>query len=204
MLKAAMRIMERKGLTNFTMEEVAEEANVTKVTLYTYFTSKENLIMAVSHNVHEQIHDIIANVINEHVSYNGLETCMHIKDAVLSFLTELPFRCNMIMESISIYNMPPEKLSKAMSSSPFRIKINEKTKVLANLIFSQFDKGRKDGSIRKDTTNEILMAYLWNCISGFITITSTPVFQTDELQTFLHQTTEFHEKFARVLLSRKN
>lgn len=201
MLKAAMRIMQRKGLTNFTMEEVAEEANVTKVTLYTYFTSKENLIMAVSHNVYEQIHEIIETVISESTTINGLDSCMNIKDAVLQFIADVPFRCNMIMETISVYNMPKEKLSKAMSNSPFRVKLNEKTRVLANLIFGQLDKGRKDGSIRNDAPNEMLLVYLWNCISGFITITSTPVFKTEEAQTFLQRMTEFHEKFARILLA---
>ena len=51
MLRAAGRVMQKKGLTNFTMEEVADEAYVTKVTLYTYFTSKENLTMAVCHSI---------------------------------------------------------------------------------------------------------------------------------------------------------
>ena len=50
-LNAASRVIANKGMTNFTMEEVAEEGNVTKVTLYSYFQSKENLLMAVIHSV---------------------------------------------------------------------------------------------------------------------------------------------------------
>jgi|GEM_PF-3106101 len=201
MLKAAMLVMQRKGLSNFTMEEVAAEANVTKVTLYTYFTSKENLTMAVSHSIYEEIHVHIESVIKEYEAHSGLETCMKIKSAVLNFIAKEPFRSNMIMEIISVYNMPAEKLSNAMAASPYREKVNVKTRFLAELIFAELDKGRKDGSIANNAPNEILLMYLWNCMSGFITVTSTPGFQYEEAQAFLLKMADFHEKFARDLLA---
>jgi len=203
MLKAALRVMQRKGLTNFTMEEVADEANVTKVTLYTYFTSKENLTMAVSYSIYEMIHQLVLGVIEKGTGLNGLETCMNVKASVLDLVAEEPFRSNMIMEIIAVYNMPTEKLSNAMANSPYRVKLNEKLPVLAQLIYDTLDKGRKDGSIGNEAPNEMLIVYLWNCLSGFITASSTPGFQHPEAQAFLRQMSVFHEKFARDLLSSK-
>lgn len=201
MLNAAIRIMKRKGLTNFTMDHVAKEAEVTKVTLYTYFTSKENLTMAVCYHIYGQIRQLVDQTTIEFASSKGLETCMEIKAKILAFLAEDPFRSSIIMEIISVYNMPNEKLSSAMAESTFRVSLNNELEDLTNLLIGAVEKGRKDGSIRNKAPNEMLIVYLWNCLSGFITIISSPGFQHRDAHDFLEEMGSFHEKFARVLLS---
>lgn len=203
MLKAAMSIMKRKGLTNFKMEEVAAEAKVTKVTLYTYFASKENLIMAVSHNICLRIHGLFEQVIQDSGSDNGLDTCMKIKGSLLDFVAEEPFRSNMIMEVISVFNMPEAKLSNAMASSTFRQLLNTKLEELSSMVYDTIEKGREDGSIANDAPNHMLLIYLWNCISGFITITSTPGFQHEGAKELLQEMNVFHDKIARSVISNK-
>ncbi|UCG61048.1 MAG: TetR/AcrR family transcriptional regulator [Candidatus Zixiibacteriota bacterium] len=44
-IEAALKVFARKGLSNFKMAEIAEEAVVGKGTLYEYFRTKEELIM---------------------------------------------------------------------------------------------------------------------------------------------------------------
>lgn len=42
-IKAATEIFKKKGLTASTMEEIASRAELSKATLYLYFTNKEEL-----------------------------------------------------------------------------------------------------------------------------------------------------------------
>ncbi|HHH53572.1 MAG TPA: TetR/AcrR family transcriptional regulator, partial [Bacteroidetes bacterium] len=48
-ITAAEKVFNKVGYKNAKMEEVAKAAGITKVTLYTYFQSKENLYMALTY-----------------------------------------------------------------------------------------------------------------------------------------------------------
>lgn len=200
MLKAAARILQKKGLTNFTMEEVAEEANVTKVTLYTYFTSKENLTMAVCYGIYSELQDRLTSLEESLKNVRGIDACITVKSKVLNFISEEPFRAVMILEFISIYNLPESKLSEAMANSPYRSSLNEVTTNIGELLSRQVDKGRKDKSILNKSDNNMLFLYMWNCMSGFITLASTPGFQHEKSEPFLKKLADFHENAARQIL----
>jgi len=200
MLKAAARVMQKKGLTNFTMEEVAEEAYVTKVTLYTYFTSKENLTMAVCHRIYKELHQRLLEVEESVKNNKGIDACIKVKSTILNFISEEPFRAKMILEFISIYNMPNDKLSDAMASSPYRIELNSETLKIADILNQQLEKGREDGSILNKNDSDTIFLYMWNCMSGFITLASTPGFQEEKSQEFLQSLANFHENAARHIL----
>ena len=204
MLRAAGRIMQKKGLTNFTMEEVAEEAYITKVTLYTYFTSKENLTMAVCHSIFTELLERLIVVEESVKALKGIDAGIKVKSAILNFISEEPFRAIMIMEFISIYNLPDEKLSDAMASSPFRMALNGETNKIAEVLDRQLEKGRKDGSILNKSDIDTIFLYMWNCMSGFITMTSIPGFQEEKTQEFLQKLADFHENAARHILSNQN
>ncbi len=47
-ISAAEKVFGEVGYKNAKMEEVAAVAGITKVTLYSYFQSKENLYMAIT------------------------------------------------------------------------------------------------------------------------------------------------------------
>jgi len=49
--EAAMRVFARKGYRNTVVEDVAQEAGVSKGTIYTYFDRKEELLGAVFHDL---------------------------------------------------------------------------------------------------------------------------------------------------------
>jgi len=201
MLKAASRVMQKKGLTNFTMEEVADEGCVTKVTLYTYFTSKENLTMAVCYDVFREMLERIKSVEDSIDNVKGIDACITVKSEILKFISEVTFRAKMVLEFISIYNMPSEKLSEAMANSPYREKLTEEVHKIAQILSKQLQKGHDDGSIQNKKAFDQLFLYMWNCMSGFITLASTPGFQEASSQPRLQELADFHESAARHILS---
>ena len=56
-LNAAIILIENKGFENTTMEEIAEEAELSKGTLYLYFNDKQTLHQAIKKRALEFLHD---------------------------------------------------------------------------------------------------------------------------------------------------
>ncbi len=54
-IRAATRLFENKGYFMTTMDEIAEEANISKATIYKLFPSKEDLFVKVTESLHEEL-----------------------------------------------------------------------------------------------------------------------------------------------------
>ncbi|MEX0602282.1 MAG: helix-turn-helix domain-containing protein, partial [Bacteroidota bacterium] len=63
-LKAAQAIFFEKGLQNATMEEIAEAAELSKGTLYLYYSSKEDLYLAVMIRGMEILYEMFAKSVS--------------------------------------------------------------------------------------------------------------------------------------------
>ena len=157
--------------------------------------------MAVCYGIHHDLYNLISGLPEELQALNGLDTCIEIKSQILNFVSEDPFRATMILEFISVYNMPAEKLSEAMANSPYRELLNQESVKIVEILNSALEKGRKDTSIKNQAPNYALTIYLWNCMSGFITLASTPGFQTGKGKESLKELSDHHEQFARQILA---
>ncbi|MBK7010081.1 MAG: helix-turn-helix transcriptional regulator [Saprospiraceae bacterium] len=87
-IEAAEKVFASFGFKNARMEEVAKEAEITKVTLYAYFRSKENLYMAITYNALQKLAVICDDLIASNVDKPGIESVVAIMDPGL---TQLPF-----------------------------------------------------------------------------------------------------------------
>lgn len=54
-IEAATKLFESKGYFMTTMDEIAEEANISKATIYKLFPSKEELFIKVAESLHEEL-----------------------------------------------------------------------------------------------------------------------------------------------------
>ena len=61
-LRAAERIFARKGFSLATMDEIAEEAQFSKATIYQYFKSKREIFFEIIYKFFEEVHQKIKNV----------------------------------------------------------------------------------------------------------------------------------------------
>ena len=59
-LKMSRRLFTAKGYENTTMEDIAEASEVSKATLYNYFSSKENLLLGIVEAALEEIRQLVA------------------------------------------------------------------------------------------------------------------------------------------------
>ena len=91
-IDAVRRVIVRDGLRNTSMEKVAEEANISKGTLYLYFDSKDDLVRIASERGHAAMAQAIESLVPEALNPdNAIETYVR---AMLEFCdrNEILFR----------------------------------------------------------------------------------------------------------------
>ena len=87
-LEAAEELILEKGHDQFNMDEVAERAEVSKGTLYLYFTSKTDLIFGIVHKASIMLNAKIAEVLTRDIP--GIELVHNIAVEYLNFVHEHP------------------------------------------------------------------------------------------------------------------
>ena len=60
-IMAAMTLFSEKGVHATSMQEIADQSKVSKGTIYTYFSSKEDLLLSIFHFFHDSIKTHILN-----------------------------------------------------------------------------------------------------------------------------------------------
>jgi AcrR family transcriptional regulator len=71
--KAARKVFAQKGYHDTTMDDIAKEIGVSKGALYSYFTSKEDLLQEISLESHQTLRDIINTACESHDLTQALE-----------------------------------------------------------------------------------------------------------------------------------
>ena len=84
-IDAAETVFSKKGFRNSKMEEISQEAGITKVTLYSYFQSKENLYLAITYRAVCSIIDAYEATIKEYADKTGLETSIALMKTFMNF-----------------------------------------------------------------------------------------------------------------------
>lgn len=87
-IDAAENIIFSKGLENATMDEIAEEADLSKGTLYYYFKNKEDLYLAINNRGLENLNQRFASALTEDRS--GIELIKRLGEEFVNFVRSEP------------------------------------------------------------------------------------------------------------------
>ena len=160
---AAEKIFFEKGLNNSTMDEVAEEAELSKGTLYLYFKSKEEIHFEIKSRALNILNKMFRKSISENKS--GLENCAEIGRAYVDF----------VKKHSNYYKAIIHFESNDCSICVFRDKCENFFKKDNPLdFFTQvISKGIADGSIRSDISANVLSQTLWAQTNGILQFVST-------------------------------
>ena len=138
-IDAAEQIFFSKGFDNASMDDVAEEAELSKGTLYLYFKNKEDLYLALHSRGHTLMKSMFEKAIMK--SKTGIDKVRAIGDAYYQFYKKYPkyFHVLIYYESRDIDFS--DKDSAAMKC------VREGDKLL-DILIDSLKTGIKDGSIR--------------------------------------------------------
>jgi len=189
-IDSAIEVFQEVGFKNAKMEDIASKAGITKVTLYSYFKSKENLYLAVTYKAMYELNTIYTKTIKSNASKNGLESTLQLLETFMNFCEQNYFYSEVLLEYFAMIRSTSvgkdeTKLTDAVKESIYYQKLQELQNVPYKLTVKEIDRGKKDGSIQTNLDSMLLTLHGWTSVIGFIKVLSasgdstTPLFKVD-------------------------
>ncbi|CAM4249440.1 hypothetical protein BAMA_06570 [Bacillus manliponensis] len=139
--EATLELLNQKDVSNITMDEIAKSASVSKVTLFNYYNTKDNLINTT-------IHNSLASVLEEYERL--IESDLPFEQTYIE-LTQYKMKKFQSMSSVFFHNM----MQQYASDPTFFDKDAQETS--DQLVLRMFQKGRKEGKINPAYSDEVLL-----------------------------------------------
>lgn len=162
-IDAAEIVFFKKGLSNSTMDEVAEKVELSKGTLYLYFKSKEEIYFEIKLRAIVILNEKFKESISE--SKNGFENCLEIGKSYVKFLNDYSdyYKVMVYFEGndcrVCMFKEKCENFFKEDNPLKFFIQT--------------INQGITDGSIRSDIPANVLAQTLWAQTNGVLQYVST-------------------------------
>jgi len=150
-VEASEKVFLTKGFENTTMDDIAEQAELSKGTLYLYFKSKEELYSEIIKKGEKILTDLFKEAVN--TNENGLCKVKNIGEAFIKFYNEYQeFHEAILLGHSKTHIQDDEKKCEDCKDG----------KVESNQVFVEaIEEGIKDGSIRSDVDPLKTSLLLW-------------------------------------------
>lgn len=190
MILAAEKVFSNVGFKNAKMDDIAAEAGITKVTLYSYFQSKENLYLAVTYNTIQQINDALYESVDRTKGLSGLESTLGIITTFMSFCERNFFSSEIYLDYFALMRSSSSgrnhlKLTDAIKESIYFMKLRDIQNIGFKISAKEIMRGQKDGSINPQGNAMVYTMVGWTTVLGYIKVLSasgqdgTPAFNVD-------------------------
>jgi AcrR family transcriptional regulator len=160
-LSAAERVIFKNGVDKATMDEVAEEAELSKATLYLYFSSKEELYFAIFLKGQEILFNMITKA-TEQIADTREKIAMYLS-TVITFQKKYPD----YFEAFFYFLTKTVEISE---ESFYKKQHKESGKSFLNSWVELVQKGKTEAVIRKNLNEVPVAIILWMQLIGFLKI----------------------------------
>ena len=162
-IEAAEKVFFSNGFENSTMDDIAKEVELSKGTLYLYFSSKDDLLRIIVQKSISKLHELFL----EHTAKekDGLCKIRATGEAFIRFYHEFRDYYNIMMYHNSHFAVEP-------SDCTLCSEINEQKMMHNKFMIDVLEAGIKDGSIRKDLDAKKTSLLLWGETMGVLQLTS--------------------------------
>lgn len=196
----AEKVFDKVGFSNAKMEDIAKEAGITKVTLYSYFQSKDNLQLAVTYKALSLLIEKYEETITAHERRSGLEGSISMIEVFIEFCEKNYLYSEALLDYFSLirstaHGENTDKLSGALQESTYFKRIQEIQNVPFKLTVQEINRGRRDGSIKTDLDPMLVTLAGWSASIGYVKLLAAsgsevnPLFNIDlQLLKKLHMT----------------
>jgi TetR/AcrR family transcriptional regulator len=160
-IDAAEKIFFTQGIEKATMAEVAQEAQLSKGTLYLYFKSKEELYKAIILRAFRVLKRILRAAIDK--AQTGYENLLALTTAYVDFAFEYPHYFNTILD----YQNETFDLTQDETES---VKALEEGNSVIGILIQTLKKGMQDGTIFCPTDPTEVAFVLWGQLTGVLQV----------------------------------
>lgn len=186
-IEAAEQVFAMVGFKNAKMEDIAAKAGITKVTLYSYFQSKENLYMAVTYKALQHLIERYYTTIDKYRDKPGLESVIAILDGFMSFCEENYLFSEALLDYFALVRSTSagtddSRLTDAIKESLYYVKLQDMHNLPFKLTVKEIERGKADGSIITDVDPMLSTLHGWTMVIGYVKVISaagtnaTPLF----------------------------
>lgn len=169
-IKAAEQIFAESGFHSAKMDDIAQSAGITKVTLYSYFQSKENLYLAIIYKGFQVLTEIFYNVINDNRNKTGYDSTMAIFNSFYEFCESNFLYSEAILDYFSIIRntVRADNSNQEIRESIFFLKLQDIQNIPLKLTAKEIKRGKEDGSITVDIDPMLSTIQGWTMVVGYI------------------------------------
>jgi AcrR family transcriptional regulator len=164
-VNAAERVFAKKGFGDVTMDDVAEEAELSKGTLYLYFKTNEELHFAVAARGLEVLGDMFARALE--IGETGLHKVRAVGSAYSEFFHAYPT----YHAAVSYYS--DAEVDWDDHSTPNALACHDQGDKVLGLLTRAIEIGMQDGTLRDDLNPTLTGLWLWTQTSGLLQFVST-------------------------------
>jgi len=174
-IEAAEEIFSKVGFKNARMEDVAAEAKITKVTLYSYFQSKENLYMAVTYRGLNALAESYRKCAQTYAGLSGLDVSINLMDDFIDFCEKNYLYSEALLDYFSLvrstnFVKDDTKLTDAMKESSYFAKVQELQNLPYKIVAKEIQRGIDDGSINPKVDPMFQTIQSWIMIVGYVKV----------------------------------
>lgn len=206
-IEAAESVFKTVGFKNAKMEDIAGEAGITKVTLYSYFQSKENLYLAITFRALQSLNDAYYKSLDNNKNKKGIDSVVSLIETFMTFCEENFLYSETLLEYFSLVRSTSSgqdqtKLTEATKESLYYMKLQDIQNLPFKLTAKEISRGQADGSILPHIDPIFSTLQGWSFIIGYTKLLNangsnkSPLFNVD-----LNDLKIFNLKLARTLLS---
>ncbi len=163
-IEAAERVFFSKGYTETTMDDIAKEAEYSKRTIYTYFTSKKEIYFEIMLKGFRILNSLLQSEFGRG-SLNGIEKIRILGESYFNFAVKYPG----YMQAIIEYETSEKDIENEDKDSLIRKCYTEGEKSFI-LLTEAIREGIEQGDIIEGIDVVDTAISLWSSIIGFITL----------------------------------
>ena len=187
---AAERVFSVVGFKNTKMENIATEAGITKVTLYSYFQSKENLYLALTYRGLQLLNDKYYQTIDQYKNSKGIDCVVALIETFMDFCSDNYLYSEALLDYFALVRSTSAgkitaKLTEATKESIYYTKLLDIQNLPFKLTVKEIQRGQQDGSIISKIDPMVQTLHGWATVIGYAKVITasgdhaTPLFNVN-------------------------
>tara|TARA_B110000046_G_scaffold28165_1_gene29044 strand:- start:206 stop:898 length:693 start_codon:yes stop_codon:yes gene_type:complete len=187
---AAERVFSVVGFKNAKMENIATEAGITKVTLYSYFQSKENLYLALTFRGLQLLNDKYYQTIDQYKNSKGIDCVVALIETFMDFCSDNYLYSEALLDYFALVRSTSAgkntaKLTVATKESIYYTKLLDIQNLPFKLTVKEIQRGQQDGSIISKIDPMVQTLHGWATVIGYAKVITasgdhaTPLFNVN-------------------------
>jgi len=203
-IRSAEKVFSNLGYKNSKMEDIAEASGITKVTLYSYFQSKENLYMAITYHAMLSLNKFYIEICKKHKKDKGITSTLALIEGFMNFCEQYYLYSEALLDYFSLIRSGSSTFTDALKESVYFKKAQNIQNEAFKYVIAEIERGKEDGSISSELDSAVITLIGWTSGIGYAKVVSASGSRkTNILNVDLAEIKKIKISLARKLISNK-